>query len=814
MPTGVRGRHCAGILLLSGLLACTCGPALAASISLKDGRILDGKLALLSGIADNPMNAANGNAPNVRRILMVDDDLRRTFVPKVQAAAVNEADSGEVLEKIRVFQRVAAAGARIGHVGDIVNVTPWDEFGRRIFSMSSEGGQLDVIQGITLITPRWTKVEGIASKRPFVWDYRMATSSIPRETLNHVLRKQIDPKNLNQRNQLVRLFLQSERYQDAQKELEGVIQDFPEQAELKTLVRELQQLHARKIIDEIKLRRRVGQHRLAYNLLESFPKEDVAGETLQIVREMLAEYTKTQEEGTGVLKQLEKNLNAIKDPALRPRCQGVYDEIVQELNINTLDRMADVMRLGDDDKMGPEEKFALAVSGWLLGPNKAVTNLPVSLSMFDVRNLVRQYLNETGKLRRATILQQIKSQEGGTPRLVADIVAHMKPPVDTPLPGSADAGKRPADGERADGDKAPPPAAVESYPGYYELVVPGLDKEVPVTYYVQLPPEYDPYRRHPTVVTLNGAGTTPAQQLDWWAGARDSQGNRLGQATRQGYIVLAVDWCKAGQKQYEFSAREHAAVLSSLRDATRRFAIDTDRVFLSGHSIGGDAVWDIGLAHPDMWAGVIPVVATAHKYVALYWQNEGLVPFYFVGGELDGSKTVDNARDLDRYLTHQNPPFDVTVVEYLGRGHEHFHDEVQRIFDWMGRRTRNFFPRSFGATTMRTWDNYFWWLELAQFPAKGIIEPIDWPPPRGYQPVRVEAKLAGNTISIKTGAGHVTVWLSPELVDFDQQLHINVNGQRLKPPPREVTGPDLLTLLEDVRTRGERLHPFWLKLEQ
>ena len=35
------------------------------------------------------------------------------------------------------------------------------------------------------------------------------------------------------------------------------------------------------------------------------------------------------------------------------------------------------------------------------------------------------------------------------------------------------------------------------------------------------------------------------------------------------------------------------------------FSIDTDRVFLSGHGVGGDAVYDIGLAHPEHWAGVI-----------------------------------------------------------------------------------------------------------------------------------------------------------------------------------------------------------------
>ena len=66
---------------------------------------------------------------------------------------------------------------------------------------------------------------------------------------------------------------------------------------------------------------------------------------------------------------------------------------------------------------------------------------------------------------------------------------------------------------------------------------------------------------------------------------------------------------------------------------------------------GGDAVWDIGLAHPDLWAGVIPIVGTAGKYVARYWENGRHVPMYFVGGEMDGDRMALNARDLDRYLT-------------------------------------------------------------------------------------------------------------------------------------------------------------------
>ena len=39
------------------------------------------------------------------------------------------------------------------------------------------------------------------------------------------------------------------------------------------------------------------------------------------------------------------------------------------------------------------------------------------------------------------------------------------------------------------------------------------------------------------------------------------------------------------------------------------------------------------------------------------------------------------------------------MVEYQGRGHEHFYEEIQRIFDWMGRRHRDFFPKKITAAS-------------------------------------------------------------------------------------------------------------------
>ncbi len=52
-------------------------------------------------------------------------------------------------------------------------------------------------------------------------------------------------------------------------------------------------------------------------------------------------------------------------------------------------------------------------------------------------------------------------------------------------------------------------------------------------------------------------------------------------------------------------------------------------------------------------AGVIPIVATAGKFVNLYWPNAEKLSFYFVSGELDGNKTVTNAPQWERYFSRR-----------------------------------------------------------------------------------------------------------------------------------------------------------------
>ena len=771
---------------------------------MKDGRILQGSLVPVEGVAEAPKPPNPDGSGPLQTVLMIDDGLRRTFVSKQQYTNIVPDDPAELLEKFRLDQPVIQSGQEIMSIGVIAQTQPFDEFGRRTLTIMSPKGPISVIQCITEITPLYTKIEG----HNYVWDMRVATSSIDREALSKILAGQIDPTDVEDRKKIARFYLQCERYEEAAAELDAVLAAFPDDAQvreqLEPSTRALKQLGAKRLLKELELRARAGQHTSVFEMLKTFPSEGVAGEILQAVTEKAEEYKSAAAQRNELLEKLDVLMVKIEDEAIRRKLEPVREEIFAELNMNTLDRMSAFRQHAGDEDLLPDERVALAVSGWLIGSNSATENLPVATSLFEVREMIREYVNTPDTLARARILEQLRSQEGAAVPYAAKIIALMKPTLDT---------------RGAEKDK----------PGYHELEVKGLNPAESIKYLVQLPPEYDPHRHYPTIVALHRQRSDATRQLDWWAGPWREGGWRAGQASRHGYIVVAPNWAEDGQSVYEYSSREHAAVLYCLRDAFRRFSIDTDRVFLAGHSMGGDAAWDIGLAHPDLWAGVIPIAAKSDRYCMYYWENAFQLPFYVIGGEKDGRWIVDNARDLNRFLQAR---YNATVVEFRGRGHGNFSDEILRLFDWMGNLKRDFFPAEFKVQSMRPWDNFFWWLELRGLSDRSMVDPFYWPPDRGTRASIIEGKVTpGNSVIVKGNADQIVIWLTPEMVDFEKPVNITINGRRAKLPAPDESGkspserrrrpaasprfpsPSLETLLEDVRTRADRRHPFWVKVE-
>jgi predicted esterase len=795
LPSLLRpARRCANVVLATALVvACLPAAAHAQRVRLKDGRVLTGAVAMTSGVVDNP-DSPSGQAGEIatKPILLVDDDLRRVFVCKQRMAEILE-QAPEPLVTIKPWQNPSSGAGRLISVGPALAITPFDEYGRRIYEMQSADGPLSIVQGITELTPRYAKVESLQGpQRSIAWDMRIAVSAIPADMLAKILAQAIPQNDPQARLQIVRFYVQAECFPQARRELERIIEEFPEMKDLENMVTELRHTGAEQLLKELELRRAAGQHKLVEALLAGFPAEEVAGETLLQVRELIVRYEQEGKRIKQIADTLQKTVAAISDPDHRGLAAPIAEEVVRELSHNNVDRLGSFVQLIDDASLSAEEKASLALTGWLLGRDAAKRELPVAISLIKVRDAVLRYLREPVAHERQPLLDSIQSMEGASVDQLAKLIAHMKPPWHDP-------------------------AQAATPGGFLQLSAPGQTQDGDFIYYVQLPPEYDPYRRYPTLVVLNGAYNTPEQELDFWAGAPVAAGGkdaaaRRGQAMRHGYITIAVDWQKPHQYEYEYSAREHVAVLTSLRDATRRFSIDTDHVYLSGHDIGGEATWDMAQAHPDLWAGAIPFVPgheEQQKYIAFYRDNAQYVPLYFVAGELDGRTVAENAPVWNKYL--RVPRYDVTLVEFQGRGHEPFHDEILQLFDWMSFKKRTGPPKDFACSTLRPWDNFFWWLECEEFPDNFMIYPTDWSGARAT-PGQVAGRVqTDNRLTAKTVSKRTTIWLGPDFVDFSKPVRVTLNNRKL-PLSEGSVRPDATVLLEDVRTRGDRQRPFWAKI--
>jgi pimeloyl-ACP methyl ester carboxylesterase len=791
---------------LAALLVCGLGLSLAPEAALGQQRVtMKSGQVFLSGQREDegvvPLPNLEALTPGdvaSRPIWMIPDGLRRVFVGYSNVAGGLADSQPTPFERFTIPQKLANAQV-LGNVGPILQRGPFDQYGIRMITMASGDGPVNMMQGVTEINPLYVKAEGLIAGgaiKPIVSNMRFRTNSIPAEELRPIMYRTIDMNDAQQRLRVYKLFFQAGRYADAAHELESIMKQFPDLAELKEQRKSLIQLSAEEFIREIERREEAGQVEDAIYRLQNFPEEEIAGVTLVRVKDKLKVYEDALKQRDEILAALERDLGEISDDGFRKSAEEVVNEIKQTVKFSTIARLADYDRLKDDKTLPTDQRYALAISGWVLGQGftKART-LSVALSAYETRKLVWRYMKtsiEQGK-ERAAILRLIEDQEAGTPEFLSRIVLNMLPFGEVPKP-------------------------VEGAPkGFFELQCRGVTIDAPkVSYLVQLPPEYDPMRYYPTIVALHGQNAPARWQIDWWCGPPNAEGPRPGQATRHGYIVIAPKWSGNGASSYQFSQEEHGAVLNSLRDAMKRFSIDSDRVYLSGLAAGADAAWDIGLSHPDLWAGVLPICpqvnekAETDRYLSRYKANGRGLPFYFVCGEKDGSPlSLRWGKLVSEYL--RTSGYDCTIVQYEGRGLEDYFEEVIEMFKWMEFYRRDFKKKELREfVSMRPTDNFAWCLELDELDQRWIVLPLEWPPPKTFRMGGSEYKITetnDNHISLKSVASRLSICLSPDFVNFEKPIKIfrdKVIMVKQKPSAE--------TLLEDVRTRGDRQHPFWMRV--
>jgi predicted peptidase len=118
--------------------------------------------------------------------------------------------------------------------------------------------------------------------------------------------------------------------------------------------------------------------------------------------------------------------------------------------------------------------------------------------------------------------------------------------------------------------------------------------------------------------------------------------------------------------QFDWSAIWNKRILSQLLDQIEaQYRVDPDRVYLAGLSMGGDAVWDLGVTYPERFAAMVVIAGEGDPSDAARLKN---IPVWAFHGLKDDIVPLNQTVDMVNAIRQAGGHAHLTL--YPGVGHD------------------------------------------------------------------------------------------------------------------------------------------------
>jgi len=778
------------------VLVASLGSGHGAVIILQDGFILKGK-KLDHEKKEMISDPLSGQVFSISSgFFVLDDGARRiVFSPKLIAPnlrAVNQVDidaNPDLVVLSHPFTRMLNVPFEtIRPIGEITAFDDnWDRTFKFIAHLDSKSpGIPDTArQKMVVLTPHYA----VVCAYKWRWNAYYSTRELGPETVRLLLHGHPDLRekdgrpSTEKRTKAFRFLKQAGMYDAAELELTEWLREAPAAgAKVAGLRAGLVSLRGEQLLADLERGHQVGRHDWVRKKLATFPAEGVDDKQLAQLGALKRKY----ETADAALKEARRFLSELPTRVAsgnRKTWEEAARTILDELTIDNAPRLEKFVQYAQQserqDKQGAkptegaEELLARAVSSWLMA-STAPAKPDEGLKLWRTRQFLLEYQRTPDAGARKKLLALYEKEGALAFDELAQLIS-LLPPID------------------------PEPKLEKSILELETKKQVGKRKGG-MPYVLHLPPEYKHNRGYPVLFVLHHTGEKSAEFMEKWSEL----------TTAHGYMLVAPDWDEGGTRRgYTHSVEEQQAVTEVLRDLQRRFNVDTDRVFLAGFGQGGTMAFDVGLSHPDLFAGVVTMGASPQLFAQRYAPNATHLPFYVIGGDMqygDAYKTIH--RQFETWIGRGAPAL---WVQYKGRGFEWFDAELPTVFDWMSRKKRmNPSPDTAEFQSMRAADNRFYWLGVDNIENRCLNDARNWS--SRTEPAWMSASIKeGNQIYVRSfGCKNITLWLGRGMIDFEKPVTVIVNQSgRIK--DRKYT-PNLSTLLEDFYERGDRSRLFLVKI--
>jgi predicted esterase len=154
-------------------------------------------------------------------------------------------------------------------------------------------------------------------------------------------------------------------------------------------------------------------------------------------------------------------------------------------------------------------------------------------------------------------------------------------------------------------------------------------------YRVFLPGSYDGSKPYPLVIALHGMGGDENSYFDQYANGAFKM-----EAEKRGYIVACP---KGRQPASMYVGTAEQDVMDVIAEMRRSYRVDPDRIYLTGHSMGGFGSWSIAIDHPEVFAAIAPISGGGNPSAM---SKIAHIPQLVVHGDNDKTVPVERSRTM------------------------------------------------------------------------------------------------------------------------------------------------------------------------
>lgn len=207
---------------------------------------------------------------------------------------------------------------------------------------------------------------------------------------------------------------------------------------------------------------------------------------------------------------------------------------------------------------------------------------------------------------------------------------------------------------------------------------------VGVPYGLYVPPhlqrETGPF---PLIVFLHGYGERTKDRF-FAAGVPRSIVFRFGEHSEYGRFPFVAFFPLDTTGTWAMESDEVKDAMKALDYVSRRHQIDSARIYLTGHSSGGNGVWRLAQAYPSKWAAVAPVSSFMDPNIAAVKH----IPVWIFHAAKDAHAPVERERALVQKLKESKA--EVRYTEIPDKGHVIWREvyDHKQLYNWFAEKTR------------------------------------------------------------------------------------------------------------------------------